>query len=324
MHLCSALLRIKAIAEAPDLPGEVRDGVAKPAMTEEERTLVHNVTSALFNRKTIRHAAGQAIAAVCEVLEIPVPEKRRAGRGPSQAPAAGTSAPRDHVNENERDARRPTKGCQADGNKKSTDGSNRLTDASKFNPPIERIAKDEEEAIIARLGSKLECADYSKSEQSVSEELDPMDITSSEEDEEADWDAGTFDLKMDSEVDVEEQKGQGKKDEVFFEGLAPHDDVSSSSGEENEPQPRKRALKTSLSRNSVAAKLDERVCVRLRVCLGYRGAARPATEESDGPARTAAALGEEIQGPGEAPTNAAAATAATITATTTGRCPGLA
>lgn len=44
-------------------------------MTEDERALLHNVTSGLYNRDGVKAVIDSAIAAVCESLNVPVPEK---------------------------------------------------------------------------------------------------------------------------------------------------------------------------------------------------------------------------------------------------------
>ncbi|KAL2149308.1 hypothetical protein VTH82DRAFT_8656 [Thermothelomyces myriococcoides] len=80
-HLCTSLLKIKAIAEHSDrLPEEIRAGVPKPDLTEEERVALHNVTSSLYNRKHVKQAVEEAIEAVCKAIGVPVPEKKGKGK----------------------------------------------------------------------------------------------------------------------------------------------------------------------------------------------------------------------------------------------------
>ncbi len=74
-HLHSSLLKVKAIAASTDLPDELRTGVPKPDLSEDERALLHNVTSGLYNRDGVKAVIDSAIAAVCEYLHVPVPEK---------------------------------------------------------------------------------------------------------------------------------------------------------------------------------------------------------------------------------------------------------
>lgn len=71
MHL--SLLKVKAIAESSDLPEELRRGVSKPDLPEEEATALHNVTSSLYNREQVKKVMSHAIKSVCGILEVPVP-----------------------------------------------------------------------------------------------------------------------------------------------------------------------------------------------------------------------------------------------------------
>ncbi|KAK3984487.1 protein bud22 [Cladorrhinum sp. PSN332] len=79
-HLCSSLLRIKGIAESDKVPEEIKAGVPKPELTEEEKAALHNVTSALYNQQGVRTVIDQAIAAVCGAIGVPVPEKKGKGK----------------------------------------------------------------------------------------------------------------------------------------------------------------------------------------------------------------------------------------------------
>lgn len=78
--MTSSLLRVEAIAASPDFPKELRDGVPKPEIPEDERNALHNVTSALYNKDPVRQATNRAIAAVCRALNVPVPDKSKRAR----------------------------------------------------------------------------------------------------------------------------------------------------------------------------------------------------------------------------------------------------
>ncbi|KAK3945675.1 Bud-site selection protein [Diplogelasinospora grovesii] len=80
-HLCNSLLRIKSIAESPRLPKEVKE-VEKPNLTEDEKKVFNNVTSALYNHQKVRETVDDAITALCAALGVPVPEKKR-GKKPT-------------------------------------------------------------------------------------------------------------------------------------------------------------------------------------------------------------------------------------------------
>lgn len=90
-HLYSSLLRIKPIANHEDLPEQLKKGVAKPELAEDERVVLHNVTSGLYNRDGVKKAVDKAITFVCEALDMPVPEKGKKGKrerkGKMEAPA---------------------------------------------------------------------------------------------------------------------------------------------------------------------------------------------------------------------------------------------
>ncbi|KAI3320333.1 Bud-site selection protein [Xylariaceae sp. AK1471] len=79
-HLCSSLLKIKGVVEAPKLPADIKP-VPKPELSEEEKTALHNVTSALCNRKQVKDVIEEAIMGTCIALRVPMPEKKSKGKG---------------------------------------------------------------------------------------------------------------------------------------------------------------------------------------------------------------------------------------------------
>ncbi|KAI8626444.1 Bud-site selection protein [Xylariaceae sp. FL1651] len=78
-HLCSSLLKIKGVAESPKLPANIKP-IPKPELSEEEQTALHNVTSALCNRKQVKDVIEEAIMATCIALRVPMPEKKSKGK----------------------------------------------------------------------------------------------------------------------------------------------------------------------------------------------------------------------------------------------------
>lgn len=76
-HLYSSLVKVKSIAASTDLPDEVRSGVAKPELEEEEKAALHNVTSGLYKRDPVRQAVTRAVTDVCDILGVPTPEKAK-------------------------------------------------------------------------------------------------------------------------------------------------------------------------------------------------------------------------------------------------------
>lgn len=75
-HLCFSLLRIKRIADSPNLPEAVKRGVSKPVLTEEEQSALHNVTSSLCARQEVRTVTDKAIVGICKAMGIEPPEKK--------------------------------------------------------------------------------------------------------------------------------------------------------------------------------------------------------------------------------------------------------
>lgn len=79
-HLYASLLKVKSIAASTDLPDEIRATVAKPQMSPDEQAALHNVTSGLYNREPVKQSIDRATAAVCDILDLPPPEKAKRAR----------------------------------------------------------------------------------------------------------------------------------------------------------------------------------------------------------------------------------------------------
>ncbi|KAI2628567.1 Bud-site selection protein [Hypoxylon sp. NC1633] len=109
-HLCSSLLKIKGVAEAPALPADIVRPIPKPeGLSEEEKVALHNVTSALCNRKQIRDVIEEAVMGTCIALKVPMPEKmKKAGKGKKEKKAdqgrAGTEEQADDKDDVEQPA----------------------------------------------------------------------------------------------------------------------------------------------------------------------------------------------------------------------------
>ncbi|KAG6017521.1 hypothetical protein E4U43_000998 [Claviceps pusilla] len=86
-HLYLSLLKVKSIAASPDLPDEIRRGVSKPDLPAEEQAALHNVTSNLYNKESVRQVTGRAVKAVCSILDVALPEaSKRSRKDKCQAP----------------------------------------------------------------------------------------------------------------------------------------------------------------------------------------------------------------------------------------------
>lgn len=53
----------------------------KPELSEEERAALHNITSALCNRKQVKDVIEQAVMGTCIALRVPMPDKKNKGKG---------------------------------------------------------------------------------------------------------------------------------------------------------------------------------------------------------------------------------------------------
>ncbi|RTE73173.1 hypothetical protein BHE90_012410 [Fusarium euwallaceae] len=79
-HMYSSLLKVKTLAASTDLPEEIRAGVPKPELSPDEQAALHNVTSGLYNREPVKQAVDRAVTAVCQALNVPLPEKAKRSR----------------------------------------------------------------------------------------------------------------------------------------------------------------------------------------------------------------------------------------------------
>lgn len=68
-------MKIKTIASAEKLPDDIKSGVPKPELEEEDRITLHNVTSSLYNKPVVKEAMDKAIQAVCIALGVDLPGK---------------------------------------------------------------------------------------------------------------------------------------------------------------------------------------------------------------------------------------------------------
>ncbi|KAJ1324789.1 BUD22 [Microdochium nivale] len=79
-HLSSSLLRVKGVAESPNLPHEIKPIPKPESLSEEQRAALHNVTSGLCNRKQVRDVIEEAVMGTCIALRVAMPDKRKGGK----------------------------------------------------------------------------------------------------------------------------------------------------------------------------------------------------------------------------------------------------
>lgn len=213
-HLCSALLRIQAVADSPRLPDEVKHGVPKPDISEEERAALHNVTSGLFNQPKVRATLDAAVADICQVLHVQVPDKKGKLKRGDKKNELKTS--KDTEEEpTEKGVENSTKEKKTKGEEKPAKSENRPADQpsddedSEWGGLSDDDEGDEDEELIEKALAQLEdrvggsdSDENTKSDDedeydTANEELDPMEIT----DESASEDSEDSDDSDDSEGD---------------------------------------------------------------------------------------------------------------------------
>ncbi|KAH6842772.1 Bud-site selection protein [Chaetomium sp. MPI-CAGE-AT-0009] len=266
-HLCSSLLRVKAIADAADrLPAEVRAGVPKPELTDEERALLHNVTSSLYNKVEVKRVVEKAVEAVCGALGVPVPEKRGRvrkekgvkegettgrggevegglddGAGKKGKKKVGTKA--DSVDGEEKDGGKEARRGKKEREKVDHDGQSDNSEADE----------EEEEKTISQLDKLLGLDSGEESEDDNEEmlvkgrarkpssmELDPMEITTDEE--------GGDDQDLDPmELTSDEEEASGSEDE--FNGFSDDEEGQQSSASDDEADSDAESSASSISRS---------------------------------------------------------------------------
>ncbi|KAK0709821.1 Bud-site selection protein [Lasiosphaeria miniovina] len=254
-HFCSALLRIRAAAESPKLPAEIKAGVAKPNLTEEEQTTLHNVTSALYSHSDVRAVIDRAITQICKALNVPVPEKKgKGGKKLAAAPVAATPAAKEGL---------PAEKAKK-GKKKSKDSVPENADQAGQKEAGREVDDDDDEAtemVISQLDNLLGASSSERDSNTDEEDttralikgarlrrlatrdLDPMEITSSEEEESEDEVNDDLDLDpMEVTSDEGGEEDDSSSDEIEFKGFSPldiedeasHGDDESNSSSEGE------------------------------------------------------------------------------------------
>ncbi|KAH8882133.1 Bud-site selection protein [Thozetella sp. PMI_491] len=235
-HLVSSLLRISAIADAPELPDEIKKGVVRPEIPEDDKAALHNVTSALYNRPEVRKAIERAIEAICDALEVPVPDKKgkdkkKKKNGDSKALEAGTEPTRPLAKEKASRPKEPKDQQRNLGGRTDND-----------------LDDDEQELAVSRFDDMLgsssgDCSSDSDLEDEGAEldsvEKDPMEITSGSEE-----DDGFDDISLGDDEDETEDEDESALDE----NSELKDDESDASDSDSDaierPPPRKKAATT--------------------------------------------------------------------------------
>ncbi|KAI1807849.1 Bud-site selection protein [Daldinia bambusicola] len=237
-HLCSSLLKIKGVAESPKIPADIIKPVPKPeGLSEEEKAALHNVTSALCNRKQIRDVIEEAVMGTCIALRVPMPEKLKKGKGKKDKKD-------DRAEEEEQADDRDTAKTKAAKSKKSEedeDEDEELSNAGGNGPGLvllkrkrEKVTDDDEEE-EEELGSD--------EEDDEAEDEQPFEGFSDSDAEEQAWSRyDDFVAGSSSDEDESDEDGGDDNDELVADSRtrslkrAPTDDISMSSAGSSESE----------------------------------------------------------------------------------------
>ncbi|KAJ4424946.1 hypothetical protein N0V82_000450 [Gnomoniopsis sp. IMI 355080] len=249
-HLCASLLKIKAVAESPKLPDDVKNGVPKPEISEEEKSLLHNVTSALYNQPKVREALDKAVADICRILHVPVPDKKgklkkgdkkaeaTARRDPEEQPADRTIDPKTKA-----EKRVVHEVAQTQDRRLAEGGEGSDEEETEFNgfsddddDESDEEVEEKEEKVVSRFNDRLGSSDDDEYD-TANEELDPMEITDMSASEGSDDDISLGDSGSEQEATEDEASQDEGEDEDEDE------EESDSSAVSPPPKARKEAKK---------------------------------------------------------------------------------
>lgn len=206
-HLCASLLKVKALAESPKLPDEVKNGVPKPEISEEERAALHNVTSGLYNQTKVREAADKAVADICRALHVPLPDKKgKLKKGDKKCETTARKDPEEQPADRtvRNEPKLTTKKAERGGIEDEEDGS---SDDEEWNGLSDKEVEENEVKLMSRFDDRLGSSDNEEYD-TANEELDPMEITdvSASEDSEEE-------VTLDSSVSEEDPEDEENSDE---------------------------------------------------------------------------------------------------------------
>jgi Asp-tRNA(Asn)/Glu-tRNA(Gln) amidotransferase C subunit len=254
-HLCSSLLKVKTIAEEKDkLPEEIRQGVPKPELTEEERAALHNVTSSLYNRVEVKRVVEKAVETVCKALRVAVPGKKGKGTKEGVKVDSGVGNGKDVKEKKKEGKKEGEKIDQAEDVEEELGPGTRERKKKEKVDQVDQLADDEvdqeeEEKAISQLDKLLglESDDEESDEEGLlvkgrtkkpsSTELDPMEITTDEE-------GGDEDLDP---MEITSDEGDsGSEDE--FNGFSDDDEAQQSSASDDEDASDAESSASSISR----------------------------------------------------------------------------
>lgn len=212
-HLCASLLKVKALAESPKLPDEVKNGVPKPEISEEERAALHNVTSGLYNQNKVREAVDKAIADICRTLHVPVPDKKgKLKKGDKKAETAARKDPEEQpADRTAQDTPKMEKKAKRGNTEDEDESSADDQEHEEWNGIADEEVEEKEVKIMSRFDDRLGSSDDDEYD-TANEELDPMEITDEEpsdnSDDEVDLDTAGLEQESEDEEDSDEEESE--------------------------------------------------------------------------------------------------------------------
>lgn len=214
-------MKIKAVAESPKLPEEVKNGVPKPDISEEEKSLLHNVTSALYNQPKVREALETAVADICRTLHVPVPDKKgKSKKGDKISEATARKDPEEQpADRTTKAAPKAEKKTKHEAVEKDDDSPSEDEDSDEEETEFNGFSDDEgdeeveekEEKVVSRFNDRLGSSDDDEYD-TANEELDPMEITDISASEGSD-DEGSLDELGSEDEEAEGESSQAEDDD---------------------------------------------------------------------------------------------------------------
>lgn len=236
-------MKIKAVAESPKLPEEVKNGVPKPDISEEEKSLLHNVTSALYNQPKVREALEKAVADICRTLHVPVPDKKgKSKKGDKKSEATARKDPEeqpaDRTTKAAPKAEKKTKHeaveIDDDSPSEDEDSDEEETEFNGFSDDEgDEEVEEKEEKVVSRFNDRLGSSDDDEYD-TANEGLDPMEITDISASEGSD-DEGSLD-----ELGSEDEEAEGESSQAEVDEEEEDDDEEDSDSSAVSPPPKAR------------------------------------------------------------------------------------
>ncbi|OTA61528.1 Bud-site selection protein [Hypoxylon sp. EC38] len=245
-HLCSSLLKIKGVAESPKLPADIVRPVPKPeGLSEEEKAALHNVTSALCNRKQVHDIIKEAVMGTCIALKVPMPEKMKKGGKSKKEKTDGRADKEEQTDDRDHNAKTTSHSGEDDGDENQSEIEEEEPEPVLLKRKQDRTLEDEDEELDSD-------DDEGPSDDQVFEGFSDSDA------EERMW-SRYDDFVAGSSSDDSDEDGASEEDELAADSRARSvrkattaDDISISSAEESESEEEDLEISGSESSTSIS------------------------------------------------------------------------